>query len=531
MAWFSGFRRPDRFPWSGAVLFGNRRANYTPPFHAQEPDLAYPSARVYILAVWSLALVVCLGLGVGARAIQSPPAEAAPQTGPAPVPSASAPAARVTEPAPIPALIPAPIPAPIGPKFLDSSSLSQGTPDPFEHFHSSAIASLPLHTDAVAPQTRVATNSLTVVTKGKLGRGESLSTALRRQGIDFRTIHTISTELRSLFDFRRARPGESYRLGQGADGQLADFRYSVSPEKSFYLYSTETGYRVREDHASLRAKIAKVGGEIHSSLYGTIKALGERTQLASDFADIFAWDIDFSRSVQPGDDFQVLFERLYRTNTEGEEVYVRPGRILAARYHGRIGDHSAVYFESEKGRGSYYRPDGTSVERAFLVAPLKFSRISSSFSSARRHPILNVVRPHRGIDYAAAHGTALWSVAAGEVIFRGWAGGSGNLVKVKHRNGYVSYYAHLSRFEPDIKVGALVEQKQVIGYVGDTGLATGPHVCFRVQKNGRYVNPLDISAPAGDPVAQADRERFESARDLLFADLGTGIQMAADEAL
>ena len=481
--------------------------------------MAYPSARAHILAVWSMALVICLGVGVGTGAIQNSPAEAAPHADIAP---------------PLPTSIPqavAAAPGAMEPQRPGMSSISQAGPGPLEHFPPIAIASLPLHTDAHARPTREATSSLTVVTKGKLRRGESLSTALRRQGIDFQTIHTISSELRSLFDFRHARPGDSYRLGQGEHGQLVDFRYSVSSEKSFYLYSTEAGYRVREDHAPLRAKVAKVGGEIHSSLYGSIKALGERTQLASDFADIFAWDIDFSRSVQPGDDFQVLFERLYRTNAEGEEVYVRPGRILAARYRGRIGDHSAVYFEGKKGRGSYYRPDGTSVERAFLVAPLKFSRISSSFSSARRHPILNVVRPHRGIDYAAAHGTALWSVAAGEVIFRGRAGGSGNLVKVKHRNGYVSYYAHLSRFEPGLKVGSLVEQKQVIGYVGDTGLATGPHVCFRVQKNGRYVNPLDISAPAGDPVAQGDRERFESARDLLFADLGTGIQMAADEAL
>jgi murein DD-endopeptidase MepM/ murein hydrolase activator NlpD len=122
-------------------------------------------------------------------------------------------------------------------------------------------------------------------------------------------------------------------------------------------------------------------------------------------------------------------------------------------------------------------------------------------------------------------------VGAGTVIFRGWAGGSGNLVKIKHRNGYVSYYAHLAGFEPGLKVGSQVEQKQVIGYVGDTGLATGPHVCFRVQKDGRYVNPMEISSPAGEPVTPENRNRFESVRDLLFADMGTGMQMALDEAL
>jgi len=471
--------------------------------------LAYPSARVPIFSVWSIALILCLGVGVTARAIQAPPGDA-------------------HEPGATPAILPAVLPAHAPPE--PPSSLP-GALDPIALFQPVSINSLPLHGEAAVREQETAKSSLTVVTKGKLRRGESLSNALRRQGIGFGVIHTISTELGSVFDFRNARPGDRYRLGQKADGRLLDFRYSVSSEKSFYLYATDAGYRVREDQALLRAKVTKVGGEIESSLYGTIKELGERTQLASDFADIFAWDIDFSRSVQPGDDFQILFERLYLTNAEGEEVYVRPGRILAARYRGRTGDHSAVYFESKKGRGSYYRPDGTSVERAFLVAPLKFSRISSSYSSARRHPILNVVRPHRGIDYAAARGTPLWSVAAGKVIFRGWAGGSGNLVKVKHRNGYISYYAHLSNFEPGLRVGSQVEQKQIIGYVGDSGLATGPHVCFRVQKNGRYVNPLDISAPAGDPVASGDRERFESARDLLFADLGTGIQMAADEAL
>jgi len=344
-------------------------------------------------------------------------------------------------------------------------------------------------------------------------------------------IHEVAAGFAGVFDFRRARPGHGYRLSQEASGALVDFRYFLDHEKSFYLYRTDTGFTIREEEAELRPEVVRVSGQIDSSLYGAIKELGERSQLANNFADIFAWDIDFSRSVQPGDDFQILFERLYRTNAEGEEVYVKPGRILAARYRGQNGEHSAVYFEDGQGRGSYYRPDGSSVERAFLVAPLKFSRISSSFSKARRHPILNVVRPHRGIDYAASRGTPIWSVGAGTVIFKGWAGGSGNLVKVKHRNGYVSYYAHLSGFDPALKVGSSVEQKQVIGYVGDTGLATGPHVCFRMQKDGRYVNPMEIAAPAGEAVAPENRPHFESIRDMLFADLGPGMQIALDEAL
>lgn len=476
--------------------------------------MAYPPPRIHRPAVWLVALLIVALGALGAQSFRQPADEATVLLSQAP----QAPAQLVPWGPPV---------FPSGPPAYADESTLEFTAE----FPSVSIDSLPIHRVSLETQIKEPKKSLTLVTRGSLERGESLSTSLRRQGIGFKVIHTIATELAEVFDFRHARPGDEYRLGQDPGGHLVDFRYSVNPEKSFYLYSTDSGYRVREDHAQLRAQVVKVGGQIDSSLYGTVKELGERTQLASDFADIFAWDIDFSRSVQPGDDFQILFERLYRTNSEGDEVYVKPGRILAARYSGQNGDHSAVYFESEKGRGRYFRPDGSSVERAFLVAPLKFSRISSSFSTARRHPILDVVRPHRGIDYAASHGTPLWSVGAGRVIFRGWAGGSGKLVKIKHRNGYVSYYAHLSRFEPGLGVGSTVEQKQVIGYVGDTGLATGPHVCFRVQKNGRYVNPLDISAPAGDPVGDLDRERFESARDLLFADLGTGMQIASDEAL
>jgi len=212
-------------------------------------------------------------------------------------------------------------------------------------------------------------------------------------------------------------------------------------------------------------------------------------------------------------------------------VYVGPGRILAARYRGAAGDLQAVYFETEKGHGGYYRPDGSSVEGQFLRAPLRYSRISSRFTQARRHPILNVTRPHQGIDYAAPAGTPLWSVANGRVIYRGWAGGYGNLVKVRHNNGYVSYYAHLSRFAKGLRVGQSVQQKQVIGYVGQTGLATGPHVCFRIAKDGRYFDPARLSMPGGPPVPEDLKPSFQATRDVLLAQLGAGPLVAVDQAL
>ncbi|MAI78165.1 MAG: peptidase M23 [Deltaproteobacteria bacterium] len=409
------------------------------------------------------------------------------------------------------------------------STEASGHPDGYDPGASSA---LPVRSAGLRLNGLNGTQPLTVVTKGMLDSGESLSIALQSQGIHPSKIHLVASQLSRVFNFRHARPGHRYRLAQDPDGQVLSFRYSVSPEKSYLLVWDGERYAVSTESAELRAKLAKISGQVDSSLYEAISRLGERAQLANDFADIFAWDIDFSRNVRPGDDFQVLFERLYRTDEDGLEVYVKPGRILAARYRGGIGEYSAIFFEPEESsRGGYYRPDGTAIERAFLMAPLEFNRISSSFSKARRHPILKVVRPHRGIDYAAPSGTPVWSVASGEVIYRDRAGASGNLVKVKHSNGYVSFYAHLSRFESGLKVGDRVSQKQVIGYVGQTGLATGPHVCFRVQKKGSYVNPLDITSPAGDPIARTDWTAFSSQRDQLMSHLGIINLLAAEEAL
>jgi murein DD-endopeptidase MepM/ murein hydrolase activator NlpD len=196
-----------------------------------------------------------------------------------------------------------------------------------------------------------------------------------------------------------------------------------------------------------------------------------------------------------------------------------------------VGEHTAIYFETDEGRGGYYRPDGSSVEREFLLAPLRYSRISSRFSAARRHPILKVTRPHHGIDYAAKEGSPVWAVSGGKVIYRSRAGGFGKLVKIRHANGYVSYYAHLSRFADGMKVGDFVRQKQVIGFVGQTGLATGPHVCFRVANNGSYVNPARVKSPAAKPIPSDAREAFVARRDLLLSELDAGPYVATAEAL
>lgn len=357
------------------------------------------------------------------------------------------------------------------------------------------------------------------VVEGVIERGMSLSTALRGQGLPPRTVHEIATAMAPYFDFRHARAGHRYRVDRNADGELLRFVYRTSEDDAYYLERFGDAYRVEERQTDLVPRPAMIAGLVSTTVYSAILSFGESGQLARDFAEVFAWDIDFQRSVRPGDAFQIVYERLNRIARDGTEIYVRPGRILAARYDGAAGRHTALYFEAQEGRGGYYRPDGSSVEGQFLMAPLRHARITSKYSQARRHPILKVTRPHPGIDYAAPTGDPVWAVAAGEVIYRSRAGGFGNLVKVRHQNGYVSYYAHLSRFASGLKVGQRVDQKQVIGYVGQTGLATGPHVCFRVQKDGQYVNPTQLRIGTRQSVPAALRRSFDVARDDLLAQL------------
>jgi murein DD-endopeptidase MepM/ murein hydrolase activator NlpD len=358
------------------------------------------------------------------------------------------------------------------------------------------------------------------VTEGKLSQGSTLSHAMASHDIPRDVVALVTTKMRSHFDFRRARAGHSFRLARDDAGRVVDFRYRVSNMSSYHLRRLgDDSFDVSREEAVLIPRSARIAGVVTSSLYQTVTSLGEHGQLARYFADVFAWDIDFERSVQRGDTFEILYERLYRTEEDGSEHYMFPGRILAAKYEGAAGLHSAVYFEPQVGRGGYYRPDGTSVQGEFLMAPLRHGRISSNYSAARRHPILKVVRPHHGIDYAAPHGTPVWAVGGGEVIYRARAGGFGNLVKVKHANGYVSYYAHLSRFAKGLQVGEGVGQKQVIGYVGSTGLSTGPHVCFRIAKNGQYVNPARLRSPVGLPVPDEMLPVFHAAADQLLSEL------------
>jgi murein DD-endopeptidase MepM/ murein hydrolase activator NlpD len=360
-----------------------------------------------------------------------------------------------------------------------------------------------------------------------LRRGHTLSEVLRRDGVSPQAINQIARALKGHFNFRRAKPGQSYRLVRDGAGNVQEFRFHASPVQTFTVTRTRGGeFKASTEEGDLEPRSTRIAGVITSTLFQSITNLGEDGSLARDFADIFAWDVDFQRKVRPGDSYQILYERLYR-NVAGRDTYVRPGRILAARFQNEEGEYTAVYFETKDGHGGYYRPDGSSVEGTFLMAPLRHARITSNFSSARRHPILKITRPHHGVDYAASIGTPVLAVADGVVVQRSWTGGNGNLVQIRHQNGYLSSYAHLSRYADGLRVGDRVEQKQVIGYVGQTGLATGPHVCFRIQRNGKYVDPSRLRMPSGMPIVKAQVPAFRAARDARLAQLA-GQRRVAD---
>jgi murein DD-endopeptidase MepM/ murein hydrolase activator NlpD len=367
---------------------------------------------------------------------------------------------------------------------------------------------------------------------GVIRPGSSVARALGSQGIPVAAIHTIVAEMRPVFDFRRARAGDTWKVVHHVDRGVISFEYGTSDLSTYHLFRRGDGYTAERREPRLERRTARIAGVVTTSLYETIRDLGESPQLATDFAELFAWDVDFSRAVQPGDRFSILYERLYRHPDGGEPQYLGPGVILAARYEGQTGEHDVVYYEKEEARGGYYRSDGSSLERQFLVAPVKYTRIASRYNPSRRHPILKVTRPHYGIDYAAPHGTPIFAVSDGKVIYRGWSSGYGKLVKVQHENGSTSYYAHMSRYADTVKLGDWVHQKQVIGYVGATGLATGPHVCFRIKnKDGRFVNPAKLRTPAGDPIPSSRMPEFELVRDALFSQLESGREIAVDEAL
>jgi murein DD-endopeptidase MepM/ murein hydrolase activator NlpD len=341
-------------------------------------------------------------------------------------------------------------------------------------------------------------------------------------------VRSISTAL----DLRRFRAGQPYRLDRFLDGRVREFEYEIDADRRVVVRRSDTASDVFAVEVADIAKVVEqivVEGAITReapSITQAIDAAGERIELSLALADVFSGEMDFNSDLQPGDTFRLLVERARRADG-GFGGY---GPVLAAEYINAGRKLQAVRFNTPEGKPAYYDADGRSLKRFFLKSPLKFEpRITSSFSRARRHPVLNYTRAHNGVDYGAPPGAPVVSVASGVVTFAGWTNGGGRTVKVRHASGYESEYLHLSAIAT--KRGARIGQGELLGRVGSTGLATGPHLHYGLRRNGAYVNPVreHQNMPPGEPVAAIHLALFSTERDRLFQRLATPARAANND--
>jgi len=350
-----------------------------------------------------------------------------------------------------------------------------------------------------------------IIIEGTLKRGDSLYSSLHRQGISPKEIYNLRKALSSLVNVNSLPANSKYRLIRDAQGRFVKFIYNPNPIDTYVVFPSESG-KLKAYKKKPILKIVKVEGKIEDSLYNAILKAEESPELAVSLAKIFAWQIDFNTEPRKGDTFKLIVEK------EERGSFSRPVRILAAQYKGKLtGEHTAIFFKDPDGHADYYTPEGKSLRKAFLRAPLKYYKyISSPFSYRRLHPILRIWRPHLGIDYAAPTGTPVIAIADGLVVAVSYSYDCGRYIKIKHLNGYESVYAHLSRYAKGMRKGIRVRQGQVIGYVGSSGLSTGPHLYFAISKKGRRINFLKMRMPSASSVNPKYLSQFKKkAREYL----------------
>lgn len=332
-------------------------------------------------------------------------------------------------------------------------------------------------------------------------RNESLYIILRRHDVDPQMIYNIQQSASGSVNLRRMMPGQSYRIYKDEDGAFAMVWHQS--KVNYATINWKDDITVEKGSIPITVKEAEVAGVITSSLYETVTGAGVSQRLGVELADVFGWEVDFF-ALRNGDHFKVIYENLY-VNDE----YLGIGDIKAAEFQHRGSIHKAYYFDNES-RSGFFDENGNSMQKELLKAPFNYSqRISSSFSNSRFHPILNERRPHHGTDYAAPTGTPIISVGEGTVTEARYRGGNGNIVQIRHNNSYKTAYLHMSRFASGIRPGVKVEQGQVIGYVGQTGLATGPHLCYRLYVNDRPVNSVTVDLPAAESLEEEYRHEYE----------------------
>lgn len=367
------------------------------------------------------------------------------------------------------------------------------------------------------------------VEAARVAPGVTLSTLLQGHHIAAREVAALIGRAASVFDVRRLRTDRPYRVIRALDGNVDGFEYEIDGNQVLRVSRTDNGedFVAKIDPIAKRTRPAVVSGAIDketSSLFASLLKAGERIDLSVALADVLSSEVDFNTELQPGDHYQLLVDKAYRipdaSEGEADDNFGGYGPVQAVTFVNAGRTINAVRFTPQGGKASYYDANGRSLRRLFLKSPLKFDpTISSPFSMSRMHPILGERRAHPGVDYRAPIGAPVLAVASGVVLSAGPAGDAGRMVHLRHANGYETEYLHLS--EIDVRAGAHVQQGDVIGKVGKTGLATGPHLDYRVLQAGKFMNPLTVhqSMPPGEPVAASDMPAFQATRDRSFAAL------------
>jgi murein DD-endopeptidase MepM/ murein hydrolase activator NlpD len=374
---------------------------------------------------------------------------------------------------------------------------------PAEPLRQPSAGVAPVPPTTTSSPTQVAA-TLPMTTDIIVGRNDTLDRIFRKLKLNL-------TDLANL----RALPGirthmDNLRLGEALhfvyhDDELEGFERRLNDDETLKVVRGPDGLRADVLQNPLEGRTRTVRGTIDRSLFEAVTAAGAHDQTAVNLADIFQWDIDFILDVQPGDSFVVTYRELYQNG-----AYVKDGPILAASFVNQGHSYVAVRYVDEESGARYFTPDGRSLHKAFLRAPVEFTRVSSKFNSTRYHPILNLIRAHKGTDYAAPMGTPVRAAGDGRVGYAGPKGGYGNVVEIEHSRNITTVYGHLSRFAKGTRTGAHVTQGQVIAYVGMTGLATGPHLHYEYRVNGVFKNPQTVPLPDASPIEARLRPDFQA---------------------
>jgi murein DD-endopeptidase MepM/ murein hydrolase activator NlpD len=379
---------------------------------------------------------------------------------------------------------------------------------------------LPETATNLTPEQDSATESKTVAISSdvspwrevRIKRGDTLAAVFSREGLSATTLHRILNSDKQAQQLKKIRPGETIRLRSSEDG-LQELVHVQSPTRQLHVKRSADGYLVQPVEREYERRIAYSQGRIEDSLFLAGQRAGMAEAVIMELASVFGWDIDFALDIRSGDEFRVVYEELW---LDGEKT--GNGNILAAEFINQGRNVRAVRYTSPDGKTSYYTPEGLNMRKAFLRSPVDFRRISSRFGK-RKHPILNSMRMHTGVDYAAARGTPVRATGDGKIIYRGRKGGYGKTVVIKHGSSYTTLYAHLNNYNRHARSGSRVKQGQIIGYVGSTGRATGPHLHYEFRVHGSHRNPLTVKLPSASPIDKRYKKDFINQTRGLIAQL------------